>query len=699
MAPKVILLLLLFSCTVCAETLTVIVQDTTYIHDVTISQTETGNLGGAANLVISANDGTRKRILLWRSELAKLYPGAEILADTLFLYCTSSPTDGNVSLYRKFKPTREGNVSNGELHVTDVDGGATWDYYHVPTPHYAEGDIPSAFTWTDSNGVITSVKNQLDCGGCFAAAACAQLESYWRLHIFTGTTGNNNENGTGADRSCSPESQGPNNVRMLVNVNSAFYGIKLGVESANVCDSLSFAIMRIAEDTGDAAFDADTVGFAIAYSNSNFDTLMDTLWRSVDDIDVTNISETYPTLCMGGADDIYINDDFPIIMVRANDISQHLHDADTMTNFHVVKRKGSDNTKILLYNATLAHEPYIGALPLRKPWVPDAYDSVAGDSGTCWTDWDITNSYAWTIAGAGQYDNIDLSEKQAILCTHPDSNGCNGGYPSEVLSMAMTLGVGLEQELLYDGDDADTCWHLEPAVQIPWYSQLSQTSYDPPTSGDIENIKRACLGYGPGSVTISTYNGDLDYLERDEIFVGTGDPSGNHAVLLVGWDDAKQAWLLKNSWGDDFANDGFFWYSYGNKIGDFGMVEGDSTRDWNTEGAGCSVSPGLGGCDGENYSNSSSCWWEGCDHAYAAISTVSVSTAGYYGFDVDADLTQDVLRGLASEYGYVLIGASTVTLSFGSSEGSVNYAPYFKTTLVTGAVLGSGTCGSGVYGR
>ena len=43
-----------------------------------------------------------------------------------------------------------------------------------------------------------------------------------------------------------------------------------------------------------------------------------------------------------------------------------------------------------------------------------------------------------------------------------------------------------------------------------------------------------------------------------------------HVVLLIGWDDDRQAWLVKNSWGEKWGEKGFGWIKYGsNNIGQF----------------------------------------------------------------------------------------------------------------------------------
>jgi C1A family cysteine protease len=37
---------------------------------------------------------------------------------------------------------------------------------------------------------------------------------------------------------------------------------------------------------------------------------------------------------------------------------------------------------------------------------------------------------------------------------------------------------------------------------------------------------------------------------------------GGHAVMKVGYDDSKKAWLVRNSWGKEWGLDGYFWMPY-----------------------------------------------------------------------------------------------------------------------------------------
>ncbi|MDR1542746.1 MAG: chitobiase/beta-hexosaminidase C-terminal domain-containing protein [Clostridiales bacterium] len=96
---------------------------------------------------------------------------------------------------------------------------------------------------------------------------------------------------------------------------------------------------------------------------------------------------------------------------------------------------------------------------------------------------------------------------------------------------------------------------------------------------------------------IGLYGGlDMAYYSLDGLYKldSNGDQTyhnpevkaGNHEVLLVGWDDSYAAsnfatrpagdgaWLVKNSWGEAWGRDGYFWMSYYCPINDVNAVTG-----------------------------------------------------------------------------------------------------------------------------
>lgn len=84
----------------------------------------------------------------------------------------------------------------------------------------------------------------------------------------------------------------------------------------------------------------------------------------------------------------------------------------------------------------------------------------------------------------------------------------------------------------------------------------------------VKQLKTALVEHGPLAAPIvyddclGKYQGGI-FNEKD---MGTV----NHVVLLIGWDDAKKAWLVKNSWGEKWGEKGFAWIRYGsNNIGVF----------------------------------------------------------------------------------------------------------------------------------
>ena len=77
---------------------------------------------------------------------------------------------------------------------------------------------------------------------------------------------------------------------------------------------------------------------------------------------------------------------------------------------------------------------------------------------------------------------------------------------------------------------------------------------------DAIAIKKAIMEHG--SVFSSVHYDDNYYSKSNNFYEYTGENEPNHAISIIGWDDNKQAWLVKNTWGTYWGDEGCFWVSY-----------------------------------------------------------------------------------------------------------------------------------------
>lgn len=85
---------------------------------------------------------------------------------------------------------------------------------------------------------------------------------------------------------------------------------------------------------------------------------------------------------------------------------------------------------------------------------------------------------------------------------------------------------------------------------------------------DTDVIKSLLTNGHPVALMARTYYdiSSWGFTARDgEVYVGNGqvNPAGNHAMLIVGYDDARGAWRVRNSWGTAWGDSGYFWMAYG----------------------------------------------------------------------------------------------------------------------------------------
>ena len=82
---------------------------------------------------------------------------------------------------------------------------------------------------------------------------------------------------------------------------------------------------------------------------------------------------------------------------------------------------------------------------------------------------------------------------------------------------------------------------------------------------DVAKIKAALCTYGVISTTLYADDNFKHY--TGGYFFGFKSSTGsyapiNHAVAIIGWDDSIQCWLIKNSWGTDWGQKGYFTLPY-----------------------------------------------------------------------------------------------------------------------------------------
>lgn len=232
--------------------------------------------------------------------------------------------------------------------------------------------------------------------------------------------------------------------------------------------------------------------------------------------------------------------------------------------------------------------------------LPSSYDArndnlitsvkAQGNSGCCWAFGAIsaaeTNMIKQGLAG----NDVDYSEAHlvwfglrtlaeskkdstygdGITSDSPFSDG--GNWVRSLFALARWSGVEKEENFPFEGfpypegnypesERYNSYAHLQNSRQIP--------------AEDHDGIKQAILDCG--SIAASYYHSStfLNLNGADgACYYQSSVTNTNHTIVIVGWDDnyskdnfkktpsTDGAWLVKNSWGSSWGDNGYFWLSY-----------------------------------------------------------------------------------------------------------------------------------------
>lgn len=141
-------------------------------------------------------------------------------------------------------------------------------------------------------------------------------------------------------------------------------------------------------------------------------------------------------------------------------------------------------------------------------------------------------------------------------------NTDSGATISDAFKVLSTLGAPPETDWPYDV----TQFGVQPTAQAFTDGKLDLAIQYLSVSQDLTSIKSAIYQNRPVVFGFTVY----ESFESDTV-AQTGimpmpQPSeqvlGGHCVAFVGWDDSKQWFITRNSWGDSWGVQGYFYFPY-----------------------------------------------------------------------------------------------------------------------------------------
>ncbi|WP_111682835.1 C1 family peptidase [Winogradskyella tangerina] len=198
----------------------------------------------------------------------------------------------------------------------------------------------------------------------------------------------------------------------------------------------------------------------------------------------------------------------------------------------------------------------------------------AKNQGTCGTCW------AFSVISAIESSHLiinnatnDLSEQQLVDCARLDppyqeyGNNCKGSHPYLVLDWMTKNDIELntENQQPYVGPRQNCLTQNGNNIRVSNWGELRNPS--------IQEIKNAIVKHG--ALTSGVYaDKRWQNYKSGQILNRYTTKKPNHAISVVGWDDTKQAWLIKNSWGTSWGDMGFGWVGYGKEaMKDFNWLD------------------------------------------------------------------------------------------------------------------------------
>ncbi|CAL5197740.1 unnamed protein product [Lathyrus oleraceus] len=174
-----------------------------------------------------------------------------------------------------------------------------------------------------------------------------------------------------------------------------------------------------------------------------------------------------------------------------------------------------------------------------------------GSCGSCWAFSTIATVEAINKIVTGKL--VSLSEQELVDCDRAFNEGCNGGLMDYAFEFIIgNGGIDSDQDYPYKGFEGrcDPTRKNAKVVTIDGYEDVPSNN---------ENALKKAVAHQPVSVAIEA-SGRALQLYQSGVFTGRCGTSLDHGVVVVGYgsENGKDYWLVRNSWGTNWGEDGYF---------------------------------------------------------------------------------------------------------------------------------------------
>jgi hypothetical protein len=179
----------------------------------------------------------------------------------------------------------------------------------------------------------------------------------------------------------------------------------------------------------------------------------------------------------------------------------------------------------------------------------------------------------------GELYNPDLSECHLYFYA---GGSYDAGYVNLIDAANYLVDIGVPDEGCYPDPHRPFDY---PYESIEGWENRTTKIYDWGwVDYDIESIKTALIEYGP-LVICFRFSKDFFYYTGGVYTPRWGGHGGGHVVTIMGYDDSEECWIVKNSWGTRWGENGWFRLAY----------DADVFADWYGPGTGIMYIDGVYG--------------------------------------------------------------------------------------------------------